>query len=87
MCLSKGKKLKMKQEIKELQRICRKLTILHYQSGPRLFYGLEQLLIQRFLNALVHIISCLAATTLAQPKVNMGKIVTPDSVETIPCSS
>ena len=52
VCLSKGKQLKMKQEIKELQRICRKLTILHYQSGPRLFYGLEQLLIQRFQNLL-----------------------------------
>ena len=28
-------------------------------------------------NALVHIFSCLAAYTLAQPKVNMGPVVMP----------
>ena len=49
--------------------------------------GLEHTRRRSPMNALVHIISCLAATTLAQPKVNMGNIGTPDSVETIPCSS
>ena len=29
-------------------------------------------------NALVHIFSCLAAYTLAQPKVKMGPVVMPD---------
>ena len=49
--------------------------------------GLEHTRRRSPMNALVHIISCLAATTLAQPKVNMGNIGTPDSMETIPCSS
>ncbi|MXY63083.1 MAG: transposase, partial [Synechococcus sp. SB0665_bin_28] len=35
--------------------------------------GLEHTRHRSPMNALVHIISCLAATTLAQPKVNMGK--------------
>ena len=49
--------------------------------------GLEHTRHRSPINALVHILSCLAAYTLAQPKVNMGKIVTPDSMETIPFSS
>ena len=49
--------------------------------------GLEHTRHRSPINALVHIISCLAVYTLAQPKVNMGKIVTPDSVATIPCPS
>ncbi|MYF19204.1 MAG: hypothetical protein F4218_00805 [Synechococcus sp. SB0677_bin_5] len=36
-------------------------------------------------NVLVHILSCLAATTLAQPKGNIGKIPIP--MDTIPCPS
>ena len=48
--------------------------------------GLEHTRHRSPINALVHILSCLAAYTLAQPKVNMGKIVTPDSMETIPFS-
>ena len=46
--------------------------------------GLEHTRHRSSVNALVHILSCLAATTLAQPKVNMGEILTPDSMETIP---
>ena len=49
--------------------------------------GLEHTRHRSPINALVHILSCLATYTLAQPKVNMGKIVTPDSMETIPFSS
>ena len=33
--------LKMEQNIKESERICRKLTVLRHQSGRRLFYGLQ----------------------------------------------
>ena len=39
------------------------------------------------INALVHILSCLAAYTLAQPKLNIGRIVTPGSMETNPSHS
>ncbi|MYG37468.1 MAG: hypothetical protein F4162_00205 [Synechococcus sp. SB0676_bin_10] len=46
--------------------------------------GLEHTRHRSPVNALVHILSCLAATTLAQPKIKMGKIVTPDSMPTIP---
>ena len=35
-------------------------------------------------NALVHILSCLAATTLAQPKVNIGNIAILNPMPTIP---
>ena len=49
--------------------------------------GLEHTRHRSPINALVHILSYLAATILAQPKVDMGEILTPDSMETIPCSS
>ena len=35
-------------------------------------------------NALVHILSCLAADVLAQPKVNIGNFAVPNSRRTIP---
>ena len=38
-------------------------------------------------NALVHILSCLAATTLAQAKVKMGNIPIPSFMESIPYST
>jgi len=36
------------------------------------------------IHALVHVLSCLAAYTLAQPEVNIGNIGTPDPVPSIP---
>ena len=46
--------------------------------------GLEHTRHRSPFNALVHILSCLAATTLAQPKIKMGKVDIPDSMPTIP---
>ena len=53
----------MEQEIKELERICRKLTILRHQSGTRLFYGLQQSLFHRFLNLLPFFFESMVAKT------------------------
>ena len=39
------------------------------------------------INALVHMVSCLAASTLAQPEVNMGNIPIPDPMPSLPRSS
>ncbi|MYE20876.1 MAG: hypothetical protein F4X84_00460 [Synechococcus sp. SB0662_bin_45] len=38
------------------------------------------------INALVHRLSCLAATTLAQPRINIGNIAIPNTMHTIPTS-
>ena len=46
--------------------------------------GLEHIRHRSTVNALVRILSCLAATTLAQSKVNMGKIAIPNPMPTIP---
>ena len=35
-------------------------------------------------NAFVHILSCVAACVLAQPKIEMGEIVVPDVIRSIP---
>ena len=49
--------------------------------------GLEHSRHRSPINALVHILSCLAASTLAQPKVKMGKVDIPDPLPSIPRSS
>ena len=46
--------------------------------------GLEHTRHRWPVNALVHILSCLAATTLAQPKVNIGNFAIPNPMPTIP---
>ena len=45
--------------------------------------GLEHTCHRWPVNALVHILSCLAAYTLAQPKVNIGNIPIPTPISTI----
>ena len=45
--------------------------------------GLEHTRHRSPINALVHILSCLAAYTLAQPKVKMGKVHIPDPMPSI----
>ena len=49
--------------------------------------GLEHTRHRWPVNALVHILSYLAATTLAQPKVNIGNIAIPSPISTIPSVS
>ena len=49
--------------------------------------GLEHSRHRSPIHALVHMVSCLAASTLAQPKVNMGNIPMPDPLPSIPSSS
>ncbi|MYG63943.1 MAG: hypothetical protein F4158_05135 [Synechococcus sp. SB0675_bin_7] len=44
--------------------------------------GLEHTRHRSPVNALVHILSCLAATTLAQPKIKMGKVHIPTPIHT-----
>lgn len=46
--------------------------------------GLEHTRHRSPTNAFVHILSCVAAYVLAQPKVKMGKIVVPDVIRSIP---
>ena len=46
--------------------------------------GLEHIRHRWPVNALVHVLSCLAATTLAQPKVNIGNIAMSNPMHTIP---
>ena len=45
--------------------------------------GLEHSRHRSAANAFVHILSCIAAYVLAQPKVKMGKIVVPDVIRSI----
>ena len=49
--------------------------------------GLEHSRHRSPVNALVHVISCLATTPWAQPEVNMGNIPIPDPMPSIPSSS
>ncbi len=45
--------------------------------------GLEHTRHRSPINAFVHILSCVAAYVLAQPKVKMGKVVVPDVIRSI----
>ena len=49
--------------------------------------GLEHTRHRSPVNALVHILSCLAATTLAQPKANVDNFAIPNPISTIPSIS
>ena len=49
--------------------------------------GLEHNRHRSPINALVHILSCLAAYTLAQPKVKMGKVRFPSTLPNLPTLS
>ncbi|HBP53964.1 MAG TPA: hypothetical protein DD643_06315 [Synechococcus sp. UBA8638] len=49
--------------------------------------GLEHTRHRSPINALVHILSSLAATTLAQPKVKMGEVPIPSPVPNLPTLS
>ena len=49
--------------------------------------GLEHSRHRSPIPAFVHMVSCLAAYTLAQPKVNMGNIPIPGPMPSIPSSS
>ncbi|MYI88167.1 MAG: hypothetical protein F4074_06255 [Synechococcus sp. SB0672_bin_10] len=66
-----------------------------WQRGLHLVTGIRRTMINHLLehtrhrspsNVLVHILSCLAETTLTQPKGNIGKIPIPP-MDTIPCPS
>ena len=49
--------------------------------------GLEHSRHRSPIHALVHMVSCLAASALSQPKFNMGNILIPDPMPSIPSSS
>ena len=49
--------------------------------------GLEHTRHRFPVNTLVHILSCLAADTMAQPKVNIGAIGIPNTMPSITCPS
>ncbi len=49
--------------------------------------GLEHTRHRSPINALVHILSCLAAYTLAQPKIKIGNIGIPNTMPSITSSS
>ena len=53
-------------------------------AKPKSNTGLEPTRHQSPVNALVHILSCLAAYTLAQPKANIGNFAIPNPIPNIP---
>ncbi|KKZ15254.1 MAG: hypothetical protein TH68_01360 [Candidatus Synechococcus spongiarum 142] len=69
-------------------------VLLHKRFGIKTLFeafkstmGLEPTRHHSPINDLIHILSCLAAYTLAQPKGKSGTVAIPNPMPTIPCNS